>query len=240
MPGQGWKKILLLGLLALAFGSITWKFGDLLSLDYLSTREEALRSYQQLHPWLSFFLAFVIYVTVTGLSIPGATALTLLYGWFFGLLVGVVLVSFASTSGATVAFLVSRYLFRKPIQEKFGHRLQQFNDALEREGPFYLFTLRLIPAIPFFVINVVMGLTGLRTSTYWWISQLGMLPATIVYVYAGASVPTLTELAEQGTRGILSVHLVAAFVAIGLFPFLVRLLLNKLGLLKNQESLAHD
>ena len=123
-----------------------------------------------------------------------------------------VLISFASTTGATIAFLLSRYLFRSAIQEKFGKRLLRFNEALQREGPFYLFTLRLIPAIPFFVINVVMGLTPLKTFTYWWVSQLGMLPATFVYVYAGSSVPTLAQLAERGTSGILTPRILGALV----------------------------
>ncbi len=211
--------------LAVVIGYV--KLGDVLTLDYLATQEEVLRDYQQRHPRLVYVFAFVIYVTVTGLSIPGATVLSLLIGWFFGWLRGVVLVSFASTTGATVAFLLSRYLFRTALQEKFGQRLQQFNEALKKEGPFYLFTLRLIPAIPFFVINVVMGLTPLKTSTYWWVSQIGMLPATIVYLYAGSSVPTLAELAERGTSGILSVRIFAALALLGLFPLFARYVLSR-------------
>jgi len=203
------------------------KLGDTLTLDYLATQEEALRDYQQQHPQSTYVLAFVIYVTVTGLSIPGATVLSLLYAWFFGLVRAVVLVSFASTAGATVAFLLSRYLFRTALQEKFGEQLRQFNDALQKDGSLYLLTLRLIPAIPFFVINVVMGLTPLKVSTYWWVSQLGMLPATIVYVYAGSSVPTLAEIAERGTSGILSFRIFIALALLGIFPLLARSLLSK-------------
>lgn len=221
------KKLLVAALIGLAVVIGYVKLGDVLTLDYLATQEALLRDYQQQHPQLIYVLAFAIYVAVTGLSIPGATVLSLLIGWFFGWLRGVVLVSFASTAGATVAFLLSRYLFRTALQEKFGQRLQQFNEALKREGPFYLFTLRLIPAIPFFVINVVMGLTPLKTSTYWWVSQLGMLPATIVYLYAGASVPTLAKLAERGTSGILSLRIVIALALLGLFPLLVRFILSK-------------
>jgi uncharacterized membrane protein YdjX (TVP38/TMEM64 family) len=221
------KKLIVALLFGLAVVIGYVKFGNVLSLDYLAAREETLRDYQLQHPQLTYLLAFLVYVTVTGLSIPGATVLTLLYAWFFGLLRGVILVSFASTTGATVAFLLSRYLFRTPIQSKFGRQLQQFNNALEKEGPFSLFTLRLIPAIPFFVINVVMGLTPLKTFTYWWVSQLGMLPATIIYVHAGASVPTLADLAERGTSGILSLRVVAALVLLGLFPLIARFLLAK-------------
>ena len=240
MTRQTGIKLGIVALLVLTAGVAYHQFGDKLSLGYLATQEETLREYQQQHPRLIYGVAFLIYVVVTGLSIPGATVLTLLYGWFFGWVRGVILVSFASTTGATIAFLLSRYLLGTTIQQKFGERLQQFNEALEREGPFYLFTLRLIPAVPFFVLNLVMGLTPLKTWTFWWVSQLGMLPGTILYVYAGASVPSLAELAEQGTSGILSVRVLAAFAALGLFPFLVRFLFAKFGSSKNLESLADD
>ena len=115
------------------------------------------------HPVLVYGAAFVVYVVVTGFSLPGAAVLTLVYGWYFGWLRGLVLVSFASTAGATMAFLLSRFLFRDAIQKRFGDRLQNFNQSLEKEGPFFLFTLRLIPAVPFFIINAVMGLTPIRT-----------------------------------------------------------------------------
>lgn len=134
--------------------------------------------------------------------------------------------SFASTLGATLAFLLSRFLLRASIQERFGDRLRAFNDSLEREGPFYLFTLRLIPAVPFFVINAVMGLTPVRTRTFWWISQLGMLPGTVVYVYAGSSVPNLRLLAEDGINAVFSpsqmLQIIGAFALLGLFPLIVR------------------
>lgn len=227
MTFQNAKKLILaLLVVGVAVGAYL-QFGDQLSLDYLATQEASLRTYQEQHPLLTYVLAFVLYVTVTGLSIPGATVLTLLYAWFFGFVRGAILVSFASTAGATVAFLISRYLFRSAIQEKFGERLKQLNDSLEKEGPFYLFTMRLIPAIPFFVLNVVMGLTPLKTTTFWWVSQLGMLPGTLVYVYAGASVPTLLKLAEQGTSGILTSNLIAAFFLLGLFPLVARYVLSK-------------
>ena len=201
---------------------------DVLTLEYLAKREAPLRDYQKMHPGLTYLLAFLIYVVVTGLSIPGATVLTLLCGWFFGFVRGSILVSFASTTGATVAFLLSRYLFRAAARNKFGPRLRQFNESLQTEGPFYLFSLRLIPAVPFFVINVVMGLTPLKTRTFWWVSQLGMLPATLIYVYAGASVPTMAELAERGTSEILTPRILAALALLGLFPLLARFALSTL------------
>ena len=159
---------------------------------------------------------------------PGATGLSLACGWFFGFWQGVLFVSFASTTGATLAFLLSRYLFRDAILNRFGDRLAGFNAALEREGAFYLFTLRLIPAVPFFVINVVMGLTPMRVRTYWWVSQVGMFPGTCVYVYAGSQVPSLKKLADDGIRGILTPQMIGAFILLGLFPIVVKKIMGKL------------
>ncbi|TWU34279.1 TVP38/TMEM64 family protein [Novipirellula artificiosorum] len=203
------------------------QLGDLLSLENLAKHETGLREFQADHPILVYGVAFFVYVVVTGLSLPGAAVLTLVYGWYFGLLRGVVLVSFASTAGATVAFLLSRFLFRDSIRKRFGQRLQSFNEALEREGPFFLFTMRLIPAVPFFVINAVMGLTPIRTLTFCWVSQLGMLAGTAVYVYAGSSVPDLQTLAEDGIGAVFSpiqlAQIIIAFAILGIFPLIVRL-----------------
>ena len=125
------------------------QFGDALRLENLAKQESQLREVQQRQPLLVYGVAFLVYVLVTGLSLPGATVMTLVYGWYFGWLRGVILVSFASTAGATLAFLLSRYLLRESIQTRFGDRLKAFNENLERQGAFYLFTLRLIPAVPF-------------------------------------------------------------------------------------------
>ena len=202
------------------------QFHDTLTIQNLAQQEAQLRGFQHEHPVLVYGAAFLIYVVVTGLSLPGATVLTLVYGWYFGLLEGVVLVSFASTTGATLAFLLSRFLFRDTIQTRFGDRLASFNQALEKEGPFFLFTLRLIPAVPFFVINAVMGLTPIRTRTFWWVSQLGMLAGTAVYVYAGNSVPNLQALADRGIGAVFTptqlTQIVIAFVLLGVFPLIVR------------------
>ncbi|MEM9352679.1 MAG: TVP38/TMEM64 family protein [Planctomycetota bacterium] len=227
-PAAPWKKFAVLAAVAAVAAFGVWQFGDKLSLDYLATQESTLKQYQQDHPVLTYGLAFLVYAAATGLSLPGAAlVLTLSYGWFFGMAAGLILVSFASTAGATMAFLISRFLFRDSIQSRFGDRLDKFNQALEREGPFYLFTLRLIPAVPFFVINVVMGLTPIRTLTFWWVSQLGMLAGTAVFVYAGSSVPTLAELAENGAGGILTPKIFAAFVVLGLFPLAARWLMAR-------------
>jgi uncharacterized membrane protein YdjX (TVP38/TMEM64 family) len=197
-------------------------FGDSLTLDNLADQETTLRDYRANHPVLVYGIAFAIYVAVTGLSLPGAAVLTLAFGWYFGVVRGLVLVSFASTLGATIAFLLSRYLLRDTIQAKFGDKLKSFNENLQREGAFYLFTLRLIPAVPFFVINVVMGLTPMKTRTFWWVSQLGMLAGTAVFVYAGSTFPTLAALAEEGASGIITPQLLAAFVVLGLFPLVAK------------------
>lgn len=199
--------------------------GDALSLDFLASQQEALRHAAVDRPIVVFGMAFLLYVVVTGLSLPGAAVMTLVYGWLFGFWQGFLLVSFASTTGATVAFLISRFLLRDLIQNRFGDRLVTFNQALEREGAFYLFTLRLIPQVPFFLVNLVMGLTPVRTITFWWVSQLGMLPGTCIYVYAGASIGNLETLRDRGLSGILTWQLAVAFTLLGLFPLLIRRLM---------------
>jgi len=221
------KRNILFLLLVLTAGIVYQQFSHLISLQSLAQQESQLRAYQQDHPWLVNGVAFAVYVVITGLSLPGAAALTLVYGWYFGMIHGVLLVSFSSTTGATLAFLISRFLFRDFIQKRFGEQLKDFNRSLEKEGPFFLFTLRLIPAVPFFVINAVMGLTPIRPRTFWWVSQLGMLAGTCVYVYAGSSVPDLKSLADNGIYAVFTpgqlTQIIFAFALLGLFPLLVRL-----------------
>ena len=216
-------------LLAVAAAAVAayLRFGDALTLAAIAEQEAALREYQRADPWLVYGAAFLVYVAVTGLSLPGAAVLTLVFGWYFDFLRAVVLVSFASTTGASLAFLLSRYVFRDAVQSRFGGRLRAFNDALARDGALYLFTLRLVPAVPFFVINLVMGLTPLRLGTFWWVSQVGMLPGTAVYVYAGSAVPDLQVLSERGLGGIVSPQVLAAFVLLGVFPLLVRTIMRR-------------
>ena len=179
-----------------------------LTLEQLRAQQDAAQAYFLSHPWQTALGYFLVYVTITGLSLPGAAVMTLFGGAVFGLLWGTVIVSFASSAGATLAFLVSRFLLRDWVQGRFGDKLKPINDGVAREGAFYLFALRLVPAFPFFVINLVMGLTPIRTWTFYWVSQLGMLAGTLVYVYAG------TQLAEFR----LSAELVVAFTLLGLFP----------------------
>lgn len=238
--GSRWKKIAAAAVAAALFAGLYWRFGGLLSVEYLADQEAALLEYGRDHRLLVLVLAFAIYVAVTGLSLPGAAALSITIGWFFKLLFGpavgyataLLLVSFASTAGASLAFLLSRYLLRDLVQHRFERYLKRFNEELASEGAFYLLTLRLLPAVPFFVINVVMGLTPIRLRTFWWVSQLGMLPGTCVYLYAGWAVPSLRSIArkleEQGVFGaILTPPVLIAFVLLGLFPIVVRLLMRR-------------
>lgn len=222
-----WKKLSVLLAILMAAGIGYFLFRDSLTLQNLASRESDLRSLHRAQPLLVYGMAFAIYVATTGLSLPGATVLSLVCAWFFGFWPGLLLVNLASTAGATLAFLISRFLLRETIQQKFGDRLQVFNQALEREGALYLFMLRLNPVVPFFMINAVMGLTPIRPWTFWWSSQLGMLPATAVYVYAGSRVPNLATLAEKGATGILSPQLLIAFVLLGVVPLVLKKALGR-------------
>lgn len=220
-------KWVLLGLLVGSVVAVYGLFGDALTLDALAGREAELRQVRMDHPWGAPIAATAIYIVITGLSIPGAAALTLVYGWYFGFLQGVIVASFGSTAGATVAFLLTRYFFRDFVQQRFAARWERVQDAMEREGAFYLFSLRLLPAIPFFLINVLMGLTQIRVATFWWVSQLGMLPGTIAYVYAGSRFPSLQQMANEGVGAVLSWQLFLAFGIVGILPLALKWMLDR-------------
>ena len=212
-----WRWVIAALVIALVAAALLSGAGDALTLEQLKTRQAELQAWTRANLWLAVLLYFVVYVLVTALSIPGAVVMTLAGGALFGLLLGTVIVSFASTIGATLAFLVARFLLRQPLRDRYGERLRTFDEGIERDGAFYLFTLRLVPLFPFFMINLLTGLTALRTWTYFWVSQLGMLPGTVVYVYAG------TQLARiESPSDVLSPGLVGAFVLIGLMPLLMR------------------
>ena len=211
-------RLLLLGVVAaLVAAYFTFDLGQYLSLEYFKAQQAAIESYRASHPWPTALLFFLVYVAVTGLSLPGAALMTLVGGAIFGLLWGTVIISFASTIGATLAFLAARFLLRDAVQRRFGDRLGAINAGVAKDGPFYLFTLRLVPIFPFFVINLVMGLTPLRASTFYWVSQVGMLPATVVYVNAGREIGQIESLA-----GIVSPGLLLSFVLLGLFPLIAK------------------
>ena len=222
--GRGWLRLLLL--LALVSAVIAFFALDLdreLTLQGLQARRAALDARLAESPLGVAVPYFLVYVLVAAASLPGATVLTLGAGALFGLGGGFLLVSFASTLGATLAFLSARFLLRDAVRARFGERLRAVEQGFEREGAFYLFTLRLVPLFPFFVVNLVMGLTPVRVRTYWWISQLGMVPGTLVYVNAGTRLGSLQDLS-----GIASPALLASFALLGVFPLLARRILQAL------------
>jgi pyruvate/2-oxoglutarate dehydrogenase complex dihydrolipoamide dehydrogenase (E3) component/uncharacterized membrane protein YdjX (TVP38/TMEM64 family) len=214
---KGTRLLLLVVVAALVAAYFAFDLGQYLSLDYFKSQQAAIESYRASHPWETALVFFLVYVAVTGLSLPGAALMTLVGGAIFGLLPGTLIISFASTIGATLAFIVARFLLRDGVQRRFGDRLGAVNAGVAKDGPFYLFTLRLVPIFPFFVVNLVMALTPLRTSTFYWVSQLGMLPATLVYVNAGREIGRIDSLS-----GILSPGLLLSFVLLGIFPLIAR------------------
>lgn len=212
------RKTLLLLALAGAL-ALFWALdlGRYLSLEQLKASQAGFAELYQRHPWRVVGAYFGVYVLATALSLPGAALITLAGGALFGLFWGTVIVSFASSIGATLAFLASRFLLRDMVQARFGRRLAEIDRGLERDGAFYLFTLRLIPVVPFFLINLLMGLTRMKALTFYAVSQIGMLAGTLVYVNAGTQLGRLDSL-----QGILSPALIGSFVLLGFFPLIAR------------------
>jgi uncharacterized membrane protein YdjX (TVP38/TMEM64 family) len=208
------KAVLALVLIGAIAAYFVFDLGQYLSLENFKASQADIVAAKDANPALYIAGFFLLYVAVTGLSIPGAAIMTLVAGALFGVVLGTIIVSFASTMGATLAFLSSRYVLRDWVQGKFGERLRAVDDGLEKDGAFYLFTLRLIPMFPFFVINLLMGLTRIKTGTFFWVSQIGMLPATIVFVNAGTQISRI-----ESTAGLLSPALIASFVALAFFPW---------------------
>ena len=214
------KIILLIAIVAAIAAFFAFDLGRFLDLAFLKEQQGAIEAYRENNPILTAGLFFLIYVAVTGLSLPGAAVMTLVGGAIFGLLWGTLIISFASSVGATLAFLASRLLFRESVQQRFGDKLRAVNEGVEKEGAFYLFALRLVPIFPFFAINLLMGLTPIRTWTFYWVSQVGMLAGTIVYVNAG------TQLAKiDSVGGILSPAILGSFALLAVFPFIAKRLL---------------
>jgi dihydrolipoamide dehydrogenase len=211
------KTILFSALLLLIASYFILDLGQYLNLEYIKDNQQAFADYYQANPLLTIAIFFSIYVLVTGLSLPGATIMTLVGGALFGLWTGLIIISFASTLGATLAFLFSRFLLRDSIQQRFGKQLESINEGVKREGAFYLFTLRLVPIFPFFVINLGMGLTSIKVWTFYWVSQLGMFAGTIVYVNAGTQLGQLESLS-----GILSPGIILSFTLLGIFPLIAK------------------
>ena len=187
------------------------------TLDNIKASQATFTAWWNTSPLLTGGSFFLFYAAVTALSLPGAALMTLLAGGLFGLAWGTIIVSFASTVGATLAFAASRYLFRDIVRKRFGNRLKAIDEGVERDGPFYLFTLRLVPIFPFFLINILMGLTSIKTITFYWVSQVGMLAGTLVYVNAGTQLARIESLGD-----IVSAPLLLSFALLGIFPLLAK------------------
>lgn len=188
-----------------------------LTLEYLRDFKSEFATYNARHPFLTVGIYMVIYITMAILSLPGAAILTVAAGTFFGVIKGTIVVSFASTIGATIAMLVARTLLRNYVQQKFKDPIKTINEKIEKEGAFYLFALRLVPVFPFFVINLVMGLTPMRVFTFAWVSQIGMLAGTVVYVNAGSELGKLNSLED-----IASPSLLISFALLGILPLVLK------------------
>ena len=218
------KKIALLLSLALAVGLFfAFDLGQHLNLQTLKAQQQNIESFRAAHPGVTILGYFVIYVLVAALSLPGATLLTLAGGAVFGLGWGLLIISFASTIGATLAFLIARYLLRDWVSQRFGQRLKTIDDGIAREGAFYLFTLRLVPLFPFFLINLLLGLTAMKARTFYWVSQVGMFAGTVVYVNAGTQLGRIESLA-----GIVSPALLGSFALLGIFPLIARKIVERI------------
>lgn len=218
MQAGAFKRIIIVLVVAsLVTSYFLFDLGRFFSLEYLKSSRETFQGLYAEHTFVVLGGYFLLYVTATALALPAATVITLAGGALFGLVTGTIVVSFASTIGASVAFLVSRYLLRDWVQARFGDKLEKINHGIEKDGAFYLFTLRLIPVFPFFVINTVIGLTPMRLTTYYWVSQIGMFPATIVYVNAGKELGQIDSLS-----GLLSPSLIISFAILGIFPLVMK------------------
>ena len=212
------KKIALLAVIAAAItGFFYFDLNSYLTLEGMKGSLTTFQREIEANPVVSIGVFFAVYVAVTALSLPGAAILTLAAGALFGLAQGLVIVSFASSIGATLAFLVSRFILRDTVRNKFKDKLNKIDEGVEKQGAFYLFTLRLVPVFPFFLINLLMGLTSLKTWTFYWVSQVGMLAGTAVYVNAGTQLAQIDSLA-----GIVSPGLIFSFVLLGIFPWIAK------------------
>jgi len=225
------KKAGLVGIIvAIIVIFFVFDLGQFLTLDYIKEQRQQIEMLYAENKVITLGLFFLLYVAVAGASLPGATVMTLAAGAVFGLVTGLILVSFASTIGASLAFLISRYLFRETVEARFGSSLRAINDGIEKDGALYLFALRLVPAFPFFVINLVMGLTPIKLKTFYWVSQLGMLAGTLVYVNAGTQLGQINSASE-----ILSFELIISFVLLAMLPFVGKVIV---AMVKNRKALS--
>lgn len=215
------KILVIAGIVFFIAAFILLGLDEYFSLEYFQTKKDELLRFKENNFILAASGFFLIYTITTSLSLPGAGILSLFAGAIFGLLWGTILVSFAATIGATIAFLLSRYLFRDFVQTRFSKYLEPINQGIEKEGGFYLFSIRLIFVFPFFIVNLLMGLTPIKLFTYVWVSQVGMLAATILFVNAGKQLSTITSAGD-----ILSPTLIISFALLGIFPLIAKRLLE--------------
>jgi uncharacterized membrane protein YdjX (TVP38/TMEM64 family) len=232
MSGKNIKKIIIVLLIVAAIVIFNiLDLGEYFSLSYIKQSQATFERLYSEQNVLVIATYMIIYIFVTSLSLPGAAVMTLAGGALFGLITGTIVVSFASTIGASIACFVSRFILRDWMQGKFGDRLKSVNKGIENEGAFYLFTMRLIPVIPFWLINLLMGLTKMPIRRFYWVSQIGMLAGTIVYVNAGKELAKIESLS-----GILSPSLIFSFILLGLFPLITKKLL---GWYKSRRQMSH-
>ncbi|NND35765.1 MAG: TVP38/TMEM64 family protein, partial [Gammaproteobacteria bacterium] len=225
------RLILLLLVVALIAAWFVLGLDRYLSFDAIKSQKQGLEEFVTENTALAIGAYFLAYVFVTALSIPGAAVMTLLGGALFGVVTGTIVVSFASTVGATLAFLFSRFLFRQAVERRFAGTVDRLNEGIRKDGPYYLFTLRLVPIFPFFAINLAMGLTRLRATTFAWVSQLGMLPGTIVYVNAGTQLGRIDDPGD-----IVSPAILGSFALLGLFPLVARKLTDLMTARKHMKK----
>jgi len=225
------RLLLLFALITLIAIFFLLDLGQYLDLEYLKDRQAGLNAYKADHPFIVAGVFFLVYIIVTGLSLPGAAIMTIAAGAIFGLLWGTVIASFASSIGATIAFLAARFLFRDVVQRHFSARLAAINKGVEEDGPLYLFMLRLVPVFPFFVINLAMALTSMPAFSFYVVSQIGMLAGTIVFVNAGTQLARINAPAD-----ILSLQVVASFALLGIFPLLAKKLVSYIRKRRNMSD----
>lgn len=215
-----------------------WQCSDCFSLDYLASQEGNLRAFQSDHPYLLYGIVFVLYTIGFAIGLPLAAVMTVVVGWFFDFIPALVLSSVGSTAGAVVTFLASRYFFRQRMLRWLDGTMKKFHTELEDGGAFYLFISRLIPQIPFVLVNLIMGLSSIKLRTFWLVSQLSMLPVLIIYVWIGGSLPSLQTIADDGISSVISWQLMLGIAAMGIVPLMIRLGLNYYQACGEEEEVA--
>lgn len=222
----GFRIAILAAVLGLV-GFVYYECNEYLSLEYLATQESALRGMQTQHPILVYSVAFLVYMLLLAIGVPLCALLTIICGWLFGFVPAILLASFGSTAAGAINFLGGRYLFKGMVERYLGDTLAKFNHQLEESAAFYLFVTRLIPQIPFVLVNLLMGLSPISFKTFWWVSQAAMLPALLIFVWIGTTLPNLKTISEDGISSILSWQLMLSLAATGLIPLAIRFGLNQ-------------